>query len=604
MGHSQTRLEKTFECWNVSVSHQEPSLSGPILSVKFSTHERVIYVTRNVLVFGFEPSEAAGNVITSRATRKWSVELVGTINLAGVASEQELLRRLSGDIFLGVVGASRLPITSLESPLPGFSLGQLGYVPSQGTPGCAPISSPRDLIDQGLTAGLTLVERAKLLELVLRAARPNEVPDLAETFLERWQAVGSGLDEIPPLLRTLFNHLALSPYTEFVENLAVMFTHLARQTALGPPIVVDIIGYMLRHMVRHLTAFDLVTFHNSGANYPDALMLDTMLRAYLELLERHRELFEDRAGDDGRLRHAKRRRRRALRQAWFIRKQYEGLLVPDRPTSSGENLRVLPEPFARLPDEQIRRPDKRHRMLFANEPTDRLLSPCSHTVLQQSIEDLQTPEELRELGMAVYLDRPLGIFKQPGEVDRTPLLSYESSSVSIAEHRLKLFLAWGLIPSQRQYHIFYERLRLEMPARRYSVSELGDLERPGVVALEDARRAAPDFQLLRTTRQSLTDLLQGYDFEPLRAREPELVRWLFSARNMLLIRSCGVQAAQSGLPFLTIFGQAIESRVRLGLGQEGVTPVCYLEADGVEYLEEGMRVLGPWGTLSARAKAT
>jgi len=604
LGRSQTRLEKTLECWNVRVCHPEPSLSGPILSVKFSSHEWVIYVTRSVLVFGWEPHDAAGNVITGRATSKWSVELVGTIDLAGVASEQELLRRLSRGIFLGVIGTSRLPITSLESPLPGFSLGQLGYVPSRVTPGGPPLSSLPELLEQGLTTGLLLVERAKLLELVLRAARPSDVPALAETFLERWQAVGPGLDEIPHLVRTLFNHLALSPYTGFVENLAVMLTHLAKQGALGPPVVIDILSYMLRHTVRHLTAFDLVTFHNAGANYPDALMLDTMLRVYCELLKQHRELFEDCSRDDERLRRTKRRRRRALRQAWLIRKQYEGLPVTDWPTSPGENLRVLPEPFVRLPDEQIRQPGQRRTMLFASEPVDRLLNHGSQDMLEQSIEDLQTPEELHELGMAVYLDRPLGVFKQPGEVDRTPLLSYEAWSASIAERRLKQFLGWGLIPSERQYHIFLERLHLAMPTRGYSVSELGDLERPGVVALEDARKAAPDFRFLRTTRQSLTDLLGGYDFEPLRALEPELVHWLFSARDVLLIRSCGIQGAQSGWPFLTVFDQAMKPRLSLVLGQDSLIPVRYVEADGVEYLEQGMRVRGPWGVLSARAKRT
>jgi hypothetical protein len=86
---------------------------------------------------------------------------------------------------------------------------------------------------------------------------------------------------------------------------------------------------------------------------------------------------------------------------------------------------------------------------------------------------------------------------------------------------------------------------------------------------------------------------------PLRAREPEPVHWLFSSQDILLIRSCGVQEAQSGLPFLTVFDQAIEPRVRVGLGQEATAPVHYLEAEGVEYLEQGMRVLGPCRILSA-----
>ena len=45
--------------------------------------------------------------------------------------------------------------------------------------------------------------------------------------------------------------------------------------------------------------------------------------------------------------------------------------------------------------------------------------------------------ELRELGTALYLDRPLGVYKEPAEVDRTPLLSYEAFSLTIAEARLR-----------------------------------------------------------------------------------------------------------------------------------------------------------------------
>ena len=596
LGGRQTRLEQTFESWNVNIRHHAPSFNGPILSVKFSPLERVIYVTRNILVFGWESSEAAGNVVEGQETRKWTAELVATISLVAVVGEAELRQRLSRCIFLAVVGASRLPITSLESPLPGFSLGQLGYVPWRTAPGDRPLSSPRELIDQGLLTGLSLVERAKLLEMVLRAARPAEVSGLAEAFLGRWQAVGWSLDDIPTLLRTLFNHLALSPYTEFVENLATLLTQLVRPALLGSAGVIDIISYMLRHTVRHLTGFDLVTFHNSGANYPDALMLETLLRAYLELIERHLDQFEDQGDEDERQRRTKRRRRRALRQAWLIRKQYEGLPVPDAPTSPGENLRVLPEPFVRVPDEQIQQPGKRRRILFANNPAEQLLTESSHRVLQQSIQDLQRPEELRELGMALYLDRPLGIFKQPGEVDRTPLLSYDAFSLAIAQRRLKDLLHQGLIATDGQYQDFRQRLHEDMPARGFPVTELSELARPGVVALEDARRASSDFLFLRTTRGSLTDFLAGYDFQPVRVRDHDLVDWLVSTTHILLIRSCGVEAALSGGPLLTVFDQAMRPRMWLGLGQDARTPIRYREADGMEYLEQGLRVLSVGAT--------
>jgi len=51
--------------------------------------------------------------------------------------------------------------------------------------------------------------------------------------------------------------------------------------------------------------------------------------------------------------------------------------------------------------------------------------------------DLQEPEELQELGTAVFLDRPLGALKHPGEPDCTPLLSYQAFSRFIARTRLR-----------------------------------------------------------------------------------------------------------------------------------------------------------------------
>ena len=55
----------------------------------------------------------------------------------------------------------------------------------------------------------------------------------------------------------------------------------------------DFLGWLLRQIGRHLTAYDLVTFHHRGANYPDALVLDAVLKAYLARIEREPELFLD-----------------------------------------------------------------------------------------------------------------------------------------------------------------------------------------------------------------------------------------------------------------------------------------------------------------------
>jgi hypothetical protein len=180
--------------------------------------------------------------------------------------------------------------------------------------------------------------------------------------------------------------------------------------------------------------------------------------------------------------------------------------------------------------------------------------------------------------------------------DRTPLLSYEAFSLAIAQRRLKDLLHWGMIATDGQYQDFRQRLHEGIPARGFPVTELIELERPGVVALEDARRASSDFLFLRTTRGSLTDFLAGYDFEPVRLQNHDLVAWLVSTTDILLIRSSGVEAALSGGPLLTVFDHAMRPRMWLGPGQAAPTPIRYREADGMEYLEQGLRVLSVGAT--------
>jgi hypothetical protein len=192
--------------------------------------------------------------------------------------------------------------------------------------------------------------------------------------------------------------------------------------------------------------------------------------------------------------------------------------------------------------------------------------------------------------MALYLDRPLGIFKETGEVDRTLLLSYEAFSRKTADNRLKEFLRLGLIASRSEYESLARRLEA-MPVRGFPVSQLECFERPGVVALEDAQRAAADFLFVCTTRQSLSDFLQQYDFGRLQACDPALVEWLLSAPRVLLIRTAGPSATEPGQPLLTLFDGTMRPRVELGLAQEGRGPIRYTESGGVEFIEEGLRVL-------------
>src|SRR5262249_34582305 len=244
----------------------------------------------------------------------------------------------------------------------------------------------------------------------------------------RWRQINHHVQEIPKLLRTLFNEVALSPYTDFVDKALTFLQRLVDGGHLDAAGQVDFLSYLLRQLGRHLTAYDLITFHHRGANYPDALLLDTMMRAYLKRVGQSPYLFLDQPKVDTA---SKRRglRRRALRQGWLMWHLLQGLPVPDAPTSPGENARVLPPPHVRVPEEQILNPAKRMKRLYDGEPLMPLTTQVVE-VMRQAMVDLHQPAELQELGTAIFLDRPLGGGKAPGEPDRTLLLSYVAFSRS------------------------------------------------------------------------------------------------------------------------------------------------------------------------------
>src|SRR5262249_9424143 len=173
----------------------------------------------------------------------------------------------------------------------------------------------------------------------------------------------------------LFNEVSLTPYTDFVDKTLALINEFEMRGHLPALLVAALLAGILSRLGGHLTAYDLVTFHHRGANYPDALLLDAALKAYLRLIERNPTLFGSAAQDNdekaspkvGRVSatsssgsftladeaNSKRSPRCSLVRSWLLRRQYEGHLVPDAPTSPGENARVLPSPHVRVPEEQI-----------------------------------------------------------------------------------------------------------------------------------------------------------------------------------------------------------------------------------------------------------
>jgi hypothetical protein len=556
------RNEISFVSWHVFLDDVEPA-AAPLISIRWNVESNRIFVTRQILTHAFEAFEDAPGVILTRPAQKWATELVGTIELAE-SPEAEIEHDLSQLLLLAVIGTSRLPITSLESPIPNFSLGRLAY--QTFTDQQSEVS--HDAV-AWLTAGLAgehdPLAQAKALETALRAAGSREllrVTEALETFAAQ---PGDEIAQVNRLLRDVFNGAALSPYTHFSDALVELIERLAERPWFGPQAALTALSYMLRHLCRHLTAFDLTLFHNFGANYPDALFLDALLKAYLKLLEGQPDLT---------LAPTRRVLRRALRQACLARKQYEGHRVPDSPTSMGENARVLPAPFSRVPDVQIIESGKRSRRLYDDEPTDGLLNEITRRALQMSLNELDDPRELQELGTAIYLDRPLGALKQPGEVDRTPLVSYEAYSRFIAARRLATLKSARWIDNAR-----HETLRAALAnvaVVGVPAAEITARERPGVVSLTDANKAASDFVIIRTTRRSLSSLLAHYDWRPLESRFPTTCRWLLEDANVLL-----VQHASTEPPGLPVFA-GNELRLELGFPGERSTMAIYPETAGQE----------------------
>jgi hypothetical protein len=587
LDRSQTWQECSFESWLIFL---RKDAAEPTLAVRLEGEARRIFVTRSILIYGHEAYDEAG-VIQTREVQKWHRELVGTIDLERVPSVSHLQKHLEHYLFLAVIGTSRLPITSLESPLPGFTFGHLGYFPGAlATSGQVPLRDPSELLQQVFFQGPDCLRETKLLELALRALPSGDLIEAFRRRLASKEKQAGAILAFPILIRSLFNNVALSPWTDFAPNLMLLLGQPWSLDPSGWGMDLELLSYLLRHQVRHLTAYDLHVFHNRGANYPDALALDLWLWAYVQFVEKLLDKVEDQPAVDGPLQAPKKRRlRRALRQAWLVRQQLEGVLVPDHPTSPGENLRVLPGDLTRLPDEQVLQPDQRRKRLFQNDPAKNLLQPTARRLLEQSLRDLEHDAELRELGMATFLDRPFGVFKQPGEVDRTPLFAYEAFSRTIAMSRLNAWKELGFL-TKDAHATLAERLLNRLSVKGIQAMDLPGHQRPGVVALEDARRASPDFVILRATRSTECTFAQLCLGDP-RVQTLPVRR---TEGRLFPIRSPRARVLANAEAFITIYNEQMEPVIEFGLGQRDRGPVRYREWMGVETLADGLRVLRFW----------
>jgi hypothetical protein len=557
----QTRLEKSFHSWFLYLDDPERPALGPTLAVRWDRDEERLHVTRGFAVHGHQ-AYGKGNIVQTRPAIKWFEERVGTIDL-GSADAIALMHQLARLLGSACTGTSRLPITSVESPLPVYAFGRFAFA------GCTGVRSPLTTLREWLETGAAA---PKAIDFALRTAEKNEVGIIAD-------AVRCALDRYPQaarkcrqVLADLFHTLAFPPDSEFPQRVVALLKALHKTYDLRPTVR----SYLL-NLSRHLNAYDLMRFHNQGANYPDALFLDALLKLHLEMVGR---------GDDP-------RDLRALRAACVWRKKLEGLPVPDRPTSPGDLQRVWPPNMNYVPEEQLKPEGRTHR-LFVDQPLECLLDDTTLDALHRSFYEDEPQLLLLELGRATFLDRPLGVFKslRNWHRDQTPLVAYAAHSKTLCRQRLADAAAWGWITSKHCQQLQARVSELELLGISAEEMPLAQ-PRPGVISLEDARQAAPDFIFISITTSGWASLSRVLDFESVRQSDGGLSRFLALLR--LIIRSPRRRLLAEPRAFLTAYDDQMQPRLELGLPQ--AIDICnleYVERNGEEYLPCGLDVLHAW----------
>jgi hypothetical protein len=493
----------------------------------------------------------------SREAVRWRRELVGTVYLSCFAHAGHLRDELACLLFQAVVGTSRLPLTSIESPLPDFSLGRLLYL--YRPRGSSPLAPARELRAACDDVSMSVTERVKLFEFVIRTSPKEELGEVAGWFGQNESA------DPPALFGEMFNSASLSPYTDFAPKALALLGALVRRGTIKEEARADSLARLVRQLGRHLTAYDLVTFHHRGANYPDGLLLDNLLGELLDVFSARPDLF---LGDTP----GARLRRRAVRTALLFRLAYTGHPVPDAPTSPGENLRVMPPPYFPVPEDQIYSPTARTRRLFIDE-----LSLDSR-LIRAVFADLDEPAEMQELGTALFLDRPFGVGKAAGEPDQTLLASHVLFSRSIAEERLRLL---GRKPDWLPDPGALIRWRNKVRGLAVSGVPLPNLDstmRPGVVSLADAWRVVGDWIMMRTTRQTVCDLARQFDLHPL------------NESGLLPVERWRVMAVGVAPGSIRVFDDRLQARIEISADPSA----GYAVRGGTEMPAAGLVVLNAW----------
>jgi hypothetical protein len=188
-----------FESWCVFEHTIQADDEAPLLAIRYDKAAGEIHVTRSIRCRAWA-TEAQGQTIVASESIRRIRELVGTIRLAENLTESEITSEIAALLFHAVVGTSRLPLTSLEAPLPAYTFGQVAYC-FQSMDASASDQSIDTWTTRRLRDRVPRAITSRLLEFSIRATSASEIPNLAAAWGQRWSQSGRSGAELAELLR-------------------------------------------------------------------------------------------------------------------------------------------------------------------------------------------------------------------------------------------------------------------------------------------------------------------------------------------------------------------------------------------------------------------
>ena len=242
---TQTRQRRSFETWDVwQQAEGEDPPNEPVLSLKLDAATDELHMVRSLDSYVWEGYDSGSNVYLSRERRKWVRERVATIRLEDFADLEALHDELICQLFRAIVGTSRLPLSSLEAPLPAFSFGQLFYCYRADVPADAGFVARLARTDRRHAFAATSSPRVGSLAGDVSARRTARGDGQRRRNVDA-SLVGAWTNQADALaaLRDLFNEVSLSPYTDLVDKMIAFLRVLEEKRIFAAEEVVDFWSY-------------------------------------------------------------------------------------------------------------------------------------------------------------------------------------------------------------------------------------------------------------------------------------------------------------------------------------------------------------------------